>query len=221
MQSHDLPGLNNYRKDFIDSLFENSELIDVGNIKIYKTVIPELIWLDIQNLLLEAKKIRSHPLGLLRSHYNEGKNSFQISADKILLERSFLYPYIIFAGQKYISDIDSTNYQEMHRNVLLRSYNQHYDGYDFWFNFSNSGDENPKHTHAGSISSVIYIENTEDLATEFLNENILFQYHGKPKEMILFPSFLPHGVRKSNLEKERITASFNLIYDPNNNIPNV
>lgn len=213
----------NYNKDFIDSLFDKSELIDLGITKIYKTIIPDLIWIEIQELLNDAKKTKCHPLSKLKTHRNEGKNSFQITVNKNLFENSFVYPYIIFAGQKYVSIMDNVNYQELHRNILIRKYSNHYDGYDFWFNFSNKGDINPQHMHVGSISSVIYLENTENLSTDFLsspNGEKILKYFGKPKEMILFPSFLWHLVEENNSDVERVTASYNLIYDPQNNVFN-
>jgi hypothetical protein len=218
--NHDFTGLNNYNKNFIDSLFDGSELIDLGITKIYKTVIPDLLWLEIEEMLTDAKKIKYHPLSKLRTHYNEGKNSFQVSVNKFLFEKSFVYPYIILCGQKYISMMDNVDYHTLHRNVLIRKYDNHYDGYDFWFNFSNKGDINPQHMHSGSISSVVYLENSENISTDFLNSpngEKIFRYFGKAKEMILFPSFLWHLVEENNSNKERITASYNLIYDPRNN----
>lgn len=215
--NHDRIGLNNYNKNFIDSLYNEWELIDIGITKIYKTIIPDVIWIEIQDLLNDAKKTKIHPLAKLKTHYNEGKNSFQISANAFLFERSFLYPYIIFAGQKYISLMDNLDYHTLHRKIFIKKYNNHYDGYDFWFNFSSKGDTNPPHTHSGSISSVIYLENTESVSTNFLTdvgEKEILKYFGKPKEMLLFPSFLWHSVEKNNLNNERITASYNLIYEP-------
>jgi len=206
----DLPGINNYNDKFVESLFTPCQLADVNNdVKIFKTIIPELIWDEVLQLTLEAKKLKSHPLSLLRCHYNEGKNSFQVSVNQRLFEESFLYPYIIFAGQKYISMLENVSCHSLTRKVALRKYTGHYDGYDFWFNFSDIGDVNPPHSHAGSLSAVIYISNTENLPTVFDGG---FEYNGISKEMLLFPSHLQHEVRENTIG-ERITASFNLEYN--------
>ena len=95
------------------------------------------------------------------------------------------------------------------RKVGIRQYTGHYDGYDFWFNFSEICDVNPPHRHAGSLSSVIYISNTQDLPTIFDGG---FEYNGISKEMLIFPSHLQHQVAENTIG-ERITASFNLEYN--------
>lgn len=206
----DLPGLNNFNEEFVESLFAPCQLADINKeIKIFKTIIPELIWDEVLQLTLEAKKVRSHPLAQLRCHYNEGKNSYQISANTRLFEESFLYPYIIFAGQKYISMINDVSCHSLTRKVGVRKYSGHFDGYDFWFNFSDVGDINPPHQHAGSLSAVIYISNTQTLPTVF---DGVFEYSGVPKEMLIFPSYLKHEVYENTIG-ERITASFNLDYN--------
>lgn len=206
----DLPGINNFNEKFVESLFAPCELADINKeTKIFKTIIPELIWDEVLQLTLEAKKVRSHPLSKLRCHYNEGKNSYQISTNQRLFEESFLYPYIIFAGQKYISMIDGVSCHSLTRKVGIRKYTGHFDGYDFWFNFSDIGDINPPHGHAGSLSAIIYISNTQDLPTIFEGG---FEYTGISKEMLIFPSNLQHQVAENTIG-ERITASFNLDYN--------
>jgi len=170
------------------------------------SVIPDIIWDELLQLTLEAKKIKSHPLSQLKCHYNAGKNSYQISVNQRLFEESFLYPYIIFAGQKYLSMMQGVSCHSLTRKVGIRQYTGHYDGYDFWFNFSEIGDINPPHRHAGSLSAVIYISNTQDLPTIFDGG---FEYNGISKEMLIFPSNLQHQVPENTIG-ERITASFNL-----------
>ena len=205
-----LRGKNNYRKDFIDSFFPDAKILDVGNnLKIFETKIPDPIWNEIQTMLCKAVEIKNHPLGMLRCHYNEGKNSFQISGNKRFIDESFLLPYILFAGQKYVGELEGIDHHQVQKKVFLCDNPGHFDHYDFWFNFSHYGDENPMHGHSGDISAVIYIENTESIPTEFETG---YKYFGKPKSMILFPAFLQHYVRKNLGEAVRITASFNLVY---------
>ena len=206
----DLEGLNNFDEQFIESLFAPCQLADINKeTKIFKTVIPDIIWDELLQLTLEAKKVKSHPLSQLKCHYNAGKNSYQISVNQRLFEESFLYPYIIFAGQKYLSMMQGVSCHSLTRKVGIRQYTGHYDGYDFWFNFSEIGDVNPPHRHSGSLSAVIYISNTQDLPTIFEGG---FEYNGISKEMLIFPSNLQHQVAENTIG-ERITASFNLQYN--------
>lgn len=208
-----LRGRNNYDKNFIDSFFMESKILNIGEkFGIFETKIPDSIWNELQSLLCKAKEIKDHPLGKLKCHYNEGKNSFQVSVNKFMFHESYLFPYILFAGQKYIASQDGIDYHFLQKRVFLRDNPGHYDHYDFWFNFSSYGDENPMHGHGGSVSSVIYIENTDGSSTDFENG---YQYFGKPKYMILFPAFFQHSVKKNLSNKTRITASFNLIHTLN------
>lgn len=200
--------INNFNREFIDSLFDTIEFIDIGNdIRIMKTIIPDLVWEEVTRLERDARSIKDHPLSSLRYMYNQGNNSYQYCIPSSDLEKSFVMPYIIFAGQKYIAELNQIDYVSLHRNVILKQLPGHHEGYDFWFNYSNIGDTNPIHKHGGSVSSVIYVSNTEDMPTKFYNG---YCFYGKPKEMVLFPAKLGHQVEENKIG-ERVTAAYNLI----------
>ena len=56
----DLEGLNNFDEQFIESLFAPCQLADINKeTKIFKTVIPDIIWDELLQLTLEAKKVKS------------------------------------------------------------------------------------------------------------------------------------------------------------------
>lgn len=201
--------INNFNRQFIDSLFENSEFIESSNnVTFMKTIIPDLLWEELLELEKEVRKVRDHPLSLLRNMYNQGKNSYQHNLTSKDLQGTFLLSYIIFAGQKYISEVNHIDYVSLHRKVILKQLPGHYEELDFWFNYSEIGDTNPIHKHGGSVSSVIYISNTEKMPTKFVNG---YSHYGNPREMILFPATLGHYVEENTIG-ERITAAYNLIY---------
>jgi hypothetical protein len=189
-------------------LFKDFNLISNTSMPILCGSIPDLIFDELQQFVDDAKKIKQHPLAFLKRHHNLGKNSFQTSVNPILIEQSFLFPYLIKLGEYYLS-IREIYTTPQDRAVRLRSHTNHYDKYDFWINFTNHGDENPMHTHAGSMSGVIYFSNLDELPTIFEDGTKFF---GKPKDIIIFPAQLGHMVTRHTSFTERITFSFNLEY---------
>jgi uncharacterized protein (TIGR02466 family) len=95
-----------------------------------------------------------------------------------------------------------------------------------WMNFYNNGDFQYPHHHAGSVISGIYYYQTNgrDGRVIFENPNPYLDLHlfpgshgftklgidPKPGRLVLFPSWLRHGVEINNTDHERISISFNI-----------
>ena len=171
------------------------------------TKLPIEVFDELIHFTEECRKRKNHNLSFLFEHYNKGLNTYQISVPKPDVERSFIMPYLISLGQFYLYSVQNIPFDESHRNVLLRENVNHYDGYDLWINYTEKGDENPNHTHAGAFSGVIYLKNTETIPTIF-NQKVKF--FGSPGTIVIFPSDLEHSVEKQTDDFERITMSFNL-----------
>tara|TARA_Y100000401_G_scaffold101477_1_gene91077 strand:- start:448 stop:1023 length:576 start_codon:yes stop_codon:yes gene_type:complete len=172
--------------------------------------IPDLIMEEIDTWVEESKKIKDHPLAELKAHENYGyiggdgkkHNSYQTSVPSNLVEQSFWLAWTI----RLIAENWGDGYH--HREYQLSKNQGHFDGYDIWTNFSYKGDDNPTHSHSGSISGVIYYKN-HDHATYFDDYNT--KYDGYNGTMIMFPSAVRHHVKEQLLDEERITIAFNMI----------
>lgn len=162
---------------------------------------------ELDYFVKSVRKIKDHRLGFIRNHKNAGNNSYQMSVPSGLLENSFSMAYFNHLGNYYLSRVSGEPFSYMDRRARFRENRGHYDGYDFWVNFSNKGDENPPHSHAGLISSVLYIKN-DGLATDFENG---VSFTGKRGQILVFPSSLMHAVREKKTRSERITMSFNMV----------
>ena len=179
------------------------------NCPVMITKIPDLIMKEIDVWVEESKKIKDHPLAELKGHENYGyiagdgkkHNSYQTSVPSNLVEQSFWLAWTIRLIAENWGD-------SIHRGWRLRKNSGHFDGYDLWINFSYKGDDNPSHTHTGSISGVIYYKN-HDHATFFNDYDI--KYDGYDGTMVLFPSDVRHHVKEQLLDEERITIAFNVI----------
>jgi len=187
------------------SLFKDYKMLT--EIPVLITKLPKEIFKELLLFTEQSKKIKKHNLSFLLEHYNAGLNTYQISVPKPDIEKSFTMPYLISLAQFYLYLNNNISFAKSHRNVLLRENFNHYDGYDLWINYTNKGDENPVHTHAGTFSGVIYIKNTETTPTIF-NQKI--KLIGNPGEIAIFPANLEHSVEKQKDDFERITMSFNL-----------
>jgi hypothetical protein len=185
-------------------MFKNFNFLPESD-KLLVGKMPDEIFLEISQFVKHCRKIKDHPLGHLYNHLNQGKNSYQISVPKPLLEQSFLFPYLIKLGEYYLKEHNINS--NVLRPVRLRSNVNHYDGYDCWINFTNKGDINPMHHHNGSLSGVIYYSNIDKCPTIFENG---VNYIGKAQEIIIFPATLEHAVDTHVSDNERITLSFNL-----------
>lgn len=178
---------------------------------ILKGKLSDELFNELEYFFHECEKIKQHPLGFLRNHVNGGKNRYQTSIPKGLLEKSFLMPFLIHLGEYYISEklkIDISNLMH-NRTVRMRQNTDHFDHYDFWVNFSQIGDTNKIHVHAGTLSGILYFTDTK-LPVKFYYNNIAFAHEGKKGEVFLFPANLKHSVDDNEIEQNRISFSFNL-----------
>lgn len=196
--------MNNQIKD----LFKNFEFID--NSDILKGELPNEIFNEIKSWVEECRKIKYNPYGFLREHINVGRNSYQISVPPHLIENSYTLAFINYLSEFYVLEKNKNlNHENVFRRITLRKYTGHFDGYDFWINFAYKGDINPLHNHAGNLSSVLYVKN-DGLSTIFENG---IEYTGKDGEILLFPANLMHEVKEKTTDTERITISFNMIFN--------
>ena len=171
--------------------------------------IPRPIMKEIGLWTKECRKIKDHPLAELKAHENAGYlalddvkyNSYQVSVPKRLINESFWLAWTVRLAAKYWGN------GKPNRAFRLCDYPGHFDGYDVWANFAYKGDQNPRHTHHGNVSGVIYYQN-HDHPTVF--EQTGDVYHGKNGTMVMFPSNTLHYVVEQKSNKERITYAFNL-----------
>jgi len=174
------------------------------------TKIPKPIMKEIDVWVKESRRLKNHSLRELKSHENVGylafdgkkHNSYQCSIPTFLVDNSFWLAWVLRLTAKY------WGMGQDHRQYSLRKWIGHFDTYDLWTNFSYKGDDNPKHTHAGMISGVIYYRN-HGHPTIFDDYNI--SYEGLNGTMIMFPSQVFHHVDSQIINKERITFAFNIV----------
>jgi uncharacterized protein (TIGR02466 family) len=118
-----------------------------------------------------------------------------------------------------------------------------------WININNKGGYNETHTHPGSLMSgafyvkvppedagdpghicfhrnamEAYVIHSLGLAEDLSKAEVphtfaTWTYPPKEGRLVLFPSWIPHGVRENETEHDRISISFNLI--PNRNKRNM
>ena len=88
----------------------------------------------------------------------------------------------------------------------------------FWFNIAEQGEKTGIHDHAklASVSGVVYIK-SEPLAGDlFFRKEGRTDLYIKPEDgkMVLFPSYLKHGVHVNQSKQRRISLSFKLFPFP-------
>lgn len=162
---------------------------------------------ELDYIVEQCNKIKNHPLYYLREHKNYGKNTYQVSVPSPLLESSFIFAFVIYMGEYFINKEKNIPFYELRRNIGVRKIKNHFDGYDFWINYANIGDKNPKHNHSGLLSGVIYVKNESKESTIFEDG---FTYCGDKGDIIMFPSEYFHQVNEKIKDTERITIAFNL-----------
>jgi len=170
---------------------------------------PAEILAELDTFAAEAKALRAHPLGYLRNHQNAGHNAYQLSVSPTALENSFAMSYFNHLGELFLHKVTGEPLARLKRRALFRQNQGHYDGYDLWVNFAEEGDSNPRHSHAGLISAVIYLEN-DGQPTHFENG---VSHVGERGDVLLFSASLEHWVDVKVTPKTRVTMSFNL-FDP-------
>ena len=101
-----------------------------------------------------------------------------------------------------------------------------------WFNVNQKGNSNQIHTHGGSfISGTYYVQAEQDQSELIFYKNFTedfvissagqidnftaisgatCRYPPKTGRLILFPSYVPHGVMPSTSDNERISLAFNM-----------
>ena len=192
--------IKNLFKEFIT--VPTKELVMIGRL-------PVEIISELEIFTESARKIKDNRLSFLKEHHNIGQNAFQVSVEKELIDRSYLFPYINYLGEFYLQKAIGSDSDEFFRRVLLREHKGHFDGYDFWINFCNKNSLNQKHNHSGTLSGIIYYKNDIEKKTCFEN----FEVVGQTGDIIIFPSYLEHWVEEQQEDYERITFSFNLIWN--------
>ncbi len=170
------------------------------NKEIFLCQMPEEIVQEIEEWKIACDKIKNHKLSFLKSHENIGTltNAYQCSVPYNIIKNSFWLPYCL--------RMSSNIFKVEHRELSIREWVGHFDAMDVWINYSYKGNYNPRHTHTGFLSGVIYLQN-EDY-THFTNLD--FKYKGNKGDMIIFPSSTPHEVKKQEKDYERITFAFNV-----------
>lgn len=193
----------------IASLFEKFYFMGGTSLPVMVGRLPkEIIETEISCFVEEGNKIKNNPLYFLKEHKNFGENSFQVSVPPPFIETSFLMSFLNHLGEFFVSKTGCIPLDIIYRKIILRDNIGHFDRYDLWLNYAYLNDRNPPHTHSGLLSGVIYVKNTEQEPTHFTKDNISF--HGKPGDIIIFPSNYEHEVRVKKIDNERITIAFNL-----------
>jgi uncharacterized protein (TIGR02466 family) len=95
----------------------------------------------------------------------------------------------------------------------------------YWTNINDSGSRNVLHSHnSGCLSGIYYIRSEDTGALRFLNpSNILgncnplspftrdFYFYPKDKDLIMWPSWIPHEVEPNFSNKKRINIAFDIL----------
>ena len=165
------------------------------------TELPIAIIEEIDSWVKYGREIQSHPLYMLKNHENNGKNSYQLSVPPRMVEESFWLALTL--------RLTAILYGGHHTDYRIRKWDGHFNSYDVWLNFSNKGDQNPIHRHAGSYSGVIYCENPDLHPIYFPDYDL--EFSGERGTMIIFPSEVEHEVKEQLTDNERVTIAFNII----------
>ena len=194
----------------IDEIFSDVTLIGQTPNLIIKTKLPDKIFDEVKGWIDPCRAVKDDEYRELLSHRNVGTNhnSYQVGVPRRLIDNSFFFGYICYFGELYLNVVNTNSQEGYWRRVQLRNYPGHYDGYDCWVNFTYKGDDNPIHNHAGSLSSIIYIQDDDCQPTHF--PSVEYDHHPEPGDILMFPSQLQHYVGVKQTESERISASFNL-----------
>ena len=201
------------------------------NFPIMVSRLPQEIQDEINIFVDDVKIIKQHKLGFLKKHIyaSISSNQFQSSLTNNI-NSSFLLAYINHICDYYITSWG--NYPK-----LLNCYTSIkqtfgiYNGYEAWINIATKGHYNKAHIHTPGLSGIIYIKDEEKNPTIFYkikdnppnvtpeisdmtadSENVEDKiiHQGKTGEILVFPSWMPHEVKKKKTNKERITLSFNV-----------
>jgi hypothetical protein len=190
-------------------LFQEFKFTSDQNI-IYKGKLPEKIIKEIKNFVEISRKTKDDDLGYLKFHrqpVHQGATTYQICVSENLFNDSYIFPFLIYFGEYYTHLKTNLPLSKISRQVTVRKNTNHFDGYDFWINYTYKGDVNTIHAHSGALSGIIFVKNEKNVPTLFENEETII---GEEGDIIIFPSQLKHGVKALKEEQERITIAFNL-----------
>jgi hypothetical protein len=195
------------RKD-IENLFQDFYFLPNITSQVMVGKLNEFLLKDTLHIIEKCKIIKTSPMSFLKAHINDSDFSYQLSLPHKEFEESYLFPFLNFLGEYYLYKSKNLEYEDVYRQVFIKKYNGHFDGYDIWANFSYKGDKNSWHAHGATLSGIIYIENDIEAATQFEE----FELIGKKGDVVIFPSELLHNVEPQEVDYERITISFNLLW---------
>ncbi len=213
-----IPGASDkHRNKSNDDILKLEKVCEIGGIM--KAVMPKEILAELRMWVKECRKIKNHPLAELKAHENVGylaedgekHNTYQVAVPSRLVDEGYWMPYLLRLVAKYYAN------GKDNRSYKLRTWLGHFDAYDVWMNFTNKGDDNPKHHHTGFLSGVAYIQN-DGQPTVFPD----YDFRTDPTEgnMYLWPAVKAwHLVEKKTTKKERVSIAFNIIEIPPISVP--
>ena len=195
--------------DKLNLLFKDFEVFNIKNVPLIKGNLSQQLMNEVYALVSEGYKVKNNPLGFLKSSFNEvNKFSFTSSINSQIFINSYLFPFLNYVGGYFLSKFKNKPTLKYLQGVHLREYpHSVYGDWDIWINFATKNHQSIKHSHQGTMSGIIYVQNTESSPTCFENG---YKHYGKPGEILLFPSSLFHWVESISGKDERITIAFNI-----------
>ena len=196
--------------NFLEDLFKSYKFLEFKNNFIIKGKLPPPLMNEVYDLVAEGYKDKTHPLSFLKSSPNFAHTfSFICPLNPTIFNNSFLFAFLNRVGGYFLNRIKNPIPSiEYYNKVRLRKYSHAQIGdWDIWINFASKSHKSKPHAHKGTLSGIIYVQNTETTPTCFENG---YKHYGKPGEILLFPSNLVHWVESIDNEKERITIAFNI-----------
>jgi len=170
-----------------------------------------------QEFIDEARRLEKqmfHPdLGKLKYHLNVGQNLGQASIPKHRLNDGFSLHYITALASHFLAEFGFCDFQDAWSKgqLLMSSHPQNQES-SWWLNWSDKTSINERHNHPTSLTSVLYVENTQLASTFFYMDDESKVYEHKPEDgtIVLFPGWLEHSVSPIDSDGVRITAACNL-----------
>ena len=128
-------------------------------------------------------------------------------------------------GNKRPENIWQQKYNEICKNIVqqLGLYNQFYYKYQLWSQLYEKGQSFFCHNHfdpsyrsyQASLSIIHFLKNTNERNLIFINKDTDEIYKPKQEEgdILIFPSYLYHGVTPNTSDSGRFVVAFNIIFD--------
>ena len=193
---------------------EISELFDdfhfVENMPILKGSIPSIITQELEQFTNVCRNIKDSESSVLLRHRTPATtNYYNLTVPIRYFESSPTHAYLNYLGE-YVNF--KLNNEIFSRQFRVRKNEGHFDAYDFWINFYNSGDYIEPHGHAGKLSGIIFFSDVDNQdSTKFKYNNETYSHAGKKGEVLIFPAVLQHWTEPLKSTREKISFSFNLI----------